>query len=176
MYLREGYYVRISSWKLNYLIIDYIQSLPRGLDLMHTVLKTADGHAVDFALPTIEHRLLIKVLSIDPLQRDPLCRTVAGGVEVMAALDFKIKTILHITGCVNQNADVRVCVRANPVRPVVLEGRAVVDQQLYHESTSRTRRGYCWWAGGWEEEWEPFCLVGAEGKAEAEADCQSWER
>ncbi len=103
-------------------IINRIQTLLRSLDLVCTGLKTADRFIVDFALSIIEHRFLVKVLGIDPLQRDPLHGEVTGGVEVMATLDLELESVLHITSCVDQNADFRVGVRAHKVRPVILEG------------------------------------------------------
>src|SRR5258708_38630060 len=129
-------------------ILNRIQTLLRSLGLVCTGLKTADRFMVDFALSIVEHRFLVKVLGIDPLQWDPLGE-VAGGVEVMAALDLELESVPHITSRVDQNADLRVSVRAHKVRPVILEGPAVVDQQLDQESPSRTRHGHGWWLGGW---------------------------
>src|SRR5258708_21821927 len=96
-------------------ILNRIQTLLRSLGLVCTGLKTADRFMVDFALSIVEHRFLVKVLGIDPLQWDPLGE-VAGGVEVMAALDLELESIPHITSRVDQNADLRVSVRAHKVR------------------------------------------------------------
>lgn len=139
-------------------IIDRIQTLLRNFDLVCAGLKIADRFMVDLAYSIVQHRFLVKVLGIDPLQRDPLGGNVAGSVQVMAALDLELESAPHITSRVDLNADVRVGVRAHPVCPVILVGPAVENQQLDQESPSRTRRGHgrrlgCWRSGNLLDDW-----------------------
>ena len=126
-----------------YLVIDSPQSLLGNIDLVCTSFKEANWGMIDFVFAGIEHSLLVEELLANPLQRYPLRWKVTGGSEVMAALDLKPETVLHVAGGVYEDTKVRVLVRAYPVRPVIFEGGAVVYQQLDKESTRRSCWGNC---------------------------------
>jgi hypothetical protein len=87
-------------------ISDSSQSRPRSPDLERTSLKDTNRRVVELRQAIIEHRLLVKVLAINPLQRDPTCGTIDIDREIMAALDFQPETIHHVPGGMKDNADV----------------------------------------------------------------------
>ena len=96
---------------------------------------------VDLVLTIVEHRSLVKVFCVNPLQWDPCRRHVLGRPEGFAPLDFKLKAISHITGCMYLYPNIRVVLRAHSVRPMMFEGCPACDVQF----KQKRPYGSCWW-------------------------------
>jgi hypothetical protein len=150
---------QVKSETVTYHNIGRIQALARNFDFGRTDLETAHRLINDYAHSIVEHSLLVKVLGIDPLQWDPLAGMIAGGLEVVAALDLEFESVHHIASRVNHNADVTVGVRSYKVRPVILEEPAGVDQQFDEERPNRTRLGHDRRVGGWRTSGRSLRLV-----------------
>lgn len=112
-----------------YLIINSPQTLLRNLNLVRTSFKVADRGRINFVFifARADHGLFSEELPANPLQRNPLRWDITSFSEIVTPLDLKLKAIHHVAGGVHADTKVRVLVRADPVRPVVFEGGAVID-------------------------------------------------
>lgn len=120
-----------------YSITSCIQALPRGLNLVRTGLELTYRHIVNLVFSVVRHRFFIKVLAINPLQRYPLRGRKFVCAEVAAALNLELETISHIASRVDLDSKILISMRTHPVRPVVFEGMAIVDQQFDKEGSRR---------------------------------------
>lgn len=159
-----------------------VQRLPRRRHLARAPLEPANRlnplhHHHPFTPAHHSHPPIIpKVLPVNPLQRHPPARHILAvrRAQVDAALGLEDEAARHVARRVQLEPDVRVRAGADPVRPVVLEGRAAVGQGLDEEG----RRGgpggggregvggllwwWWWWFGekmvageaGWALFWE----------------------
>jgi hypothetical protein len=75
--------------------------------------------------------------------------------EVAAALNLELEAISHIASSVDLDSEILIGVRTHPVRPVVFEGMAIVDQQFNEEGPRRAMFRHGRRFGVLEQEREP---------------------
>lgn len=102
---------------------------------MQTGFKGAHRRIINLVHTVVEHGALVEVFAVYPLQRNRFGWPVSCGAEVMATLNLELETCPNVTSGMDQNANLWIAVRTNPICPVILEGGAVVNKELNEECT-----------------------------------------
>jgi hypothetical protein len=128
--------ISMSSWSQTYCFTDRQQRLNRHQNLMNTVLKLTRRSMIN-SFPRY-----LNVLPLNPLQRNLPRRRVIDALQVHIPLNLEIEANAHVALCVDAIPRRRLVCPHEEEGPVVVEGRAVVREQLEEAGAGRALEGY----------------------------------